>query len=144
MENQPFPSKQAEAPMTKTDETRPLAVTQEDRDAAAKLARQVHGKHNADLIRAGEADGHYFVQAFARFERDHMRQPAATDAAVNGVVVAAKYAEMGTDQKANAMADDGVGDPWELLGYFREKLRQSQGEADHARSSTGGFRCRIM
>ena len=31
--------------------------------------------------------------------------------------------------------DDGVGDPWELLGYFREKLRQSQWETDCARTA---------
>lgn len=49
-------------------------------------------------------------------------------------VDASKYENMETDQKANAMADDCVGDPWELLGYFREKLKQSQWEADHARA----------
>lgn len=41
----------------------------------------------------------------------------------------AKYAEMSTDEKAVAMADDCVGDPWELLGYFRTKLEQAERES---------------
>lgn len=48
---------------------------------------------------------------------------------------ASKYADMGIDEKAKAMADDCVGDPWELLGYFREKLRQAEWEGDYARTA---------
>ena len=40
----------------------------------------------------------------------------------------AKYAEMPADEKAVAMADDCVGDPWELLGYFRTKLENPHAE----------------
>lgn len=49
-----------------------------------------------------------------------------------GVGEANKYEDMSTDERAEAMADDCVGDPWELIGYFREKLRQSREEATHA------------
>lgn len=41
----------------------------------------------------------------------------------------AKYAELSTDEKAVAMANDCVGDPWELLGYFRTKLEQAERES---------------
>lgn len=51
------------------------------------------------------------------------------------VVEPEKYADMGKHERAVAMADDCVGNPWELLGYFREKLAQSEWEADHARSA---------
>jgi hypothetical protein len=46
-----------------------------------------------------------------------------------------KYADMDMDAKAHAMADDGVGDPWELLGYFREKLRQSEVALEDTRAA---------
>jgi hypothetical protein len=64
-----------------------------------------------------------------------LRPDPAPKPAPGDVVNEAKYADMDIDQKANAMADDCVGDPWELLGYFREKLRQSQWETDHAREA---------
>lgn len=50
-------------------------------------------------------------------------------------VEASKYADMTIDERANAMADDCVGDPWELLGYFREKLKISQVEANNAQAA---------
>lgn len=34
------------------------------------------------------------------------------------------------DERANLMADKCEGDPWELLGYFREKLRQATAESE--------------
>lgn len=53
--------------------------------------------------------------------------------------VAAKYADMGIDERAEAMADNCDGDPWELIGYFREKLRQSQARVDAANNAATGF-----
>lgn len=52
---------------------------------------------------------------------------------------AAKYADMGIDERAEAMADNCDGDPWELIGYFREKLRQSQARVDAANNAATGF-----
>lgn len=51
----------------------------------------------------------------------------------------AKYADMGIDERAEAMADNCDGDPWELIGYFREKLRQSQARVDAANNAATGF-----
>lgn len=49
--------------------------------------------------------------------------------------LASKYENMDVHERATAMADDCVGDPWELLGYFREKLRQSERDAEQARDA---------
>lgn len=57
--------------------------------------------------------------------------------------VAAKYADMGIDERAEAMADNCDGDPWELIGYFREKLRQSQARVDAANIAATGFAKRL-
>lgn len=46
----------------------------------------------------------------------------------------AKYAGMDLDERAEAMADNCDGDPWELIGYFREKLRQSRESASDWKS----------
>lgn len=51
----------------------------------------------------------------------------------------AKYADMDMDERAVAMANDCAGDPWELLGYFREKLRQSEANAESAREAAVRF-----
>lgn len=48
---------------------------------------------------------------------------------------AARYADMDIDERAEAMADDCAGDPWELIGYFREKLRQSREQAQNANNA---------
>lgn len=46
-----------------------------------------------------------------------------------------RYRDMDTHERAVAMADACAGDPWELLGYFREKLRQSEDNADRAKKA---------
>ena len=53
----------------------------------------------------------------------------------NAQPIPEKYAAMSIDERANAMADDCAGDPWELIGFFREKLRQSEANADSAKSA---------
>jgi len=67
----------------------------------------------------------------------------ATQPATSQEGEAAKYADMDTDDRATAMADDCVGDPWELLGFFREKLRQSEANAESARAAAIGFAQRL-
>jgi hypothetical protein len=47
----------------------------------------------------------------------------------------AKYADMDIDERAVAMADNHDGDPWELIGFFREKLRQSEHNAGAAKTA---------
>lgn len=67
-------------------------------------------------------------------ERSGMRE-------VGKVADLAKYADMTSDEKAVAMADDCAGDPWELLGFFREKLRQSEWLHDHASKAALSLAC---
>lgn len=45
-------------------------VTQEAREAAAKLIERTDAYRLSPMITAGDDDGHYIVQAFAKFERD--------------------------------------------------------------------------
>jgi len=76
----------------------------------------------------------------------HPPHPAPVDPVAGGEAlreVAAKYADMGIDERAEAMADNCDGDPWELIGYFREKLRQSQARVDAANIAATGFAKRL-
>lgn len=45
-------------------------VTQEAREAAARLIERTDAYRLSPMITAGDDDGHYIVQAFAKFERD--------------------------------------------------------------------------
>jgi hypothetical protein len=41
-------------------------------------------------------------------------------------VTQADLSDMSVEERANTLADTGKGDPWELVGYFREKARQAE------------------
>lgn len=112
--------------MTPTNDA-PVTVEQCDREAAASCV--VPRKVKAAIL-AGERDESSTVQAFAR-----RRLAALASAPAGDGVDMAKYADMTIDEKANAMADDCVGDGWELVGYFREKARQAQANADSTRDA---------
>lgn len=108
--------------------------------ARSLIAQALHGETNAISRAIVDDDDRVFI------EMDDVEallvgvlqsvDPAGGEALRE---VAAKYADMGIDERAEAMADNCDGDPWELIGYFREKLRQSQARVDAANNAATGF-----
>ena len=90
--------------------------------------------------RCGKA-GLFFCDHVSRYNDVHPPLAQSVDPVAGEALreVAAKYADMGIDERAEAMADNCDGDPWELIGYFREKLRQSQARVDTANNAATGF-----
>lgn len=55
-----------------------LTVTQEDRETAAQVYGRFGDTHNASIVKAGERDDDWLVQAFARYRIDAALTPGET------------------------------------------------------------------
>lgn len=103
-------------------------VTQEDSDhTRLHYIAEILSRHAQKFPVPGHMEAHAdFLRSIAR----RLARTEPQDASRPSEGLAAKYADLPIDEKARAMADDCVGDPWELLGYFREKLEQAESDRE--------------
>lgn len=111
---------------TQPPENAELAVTQEDRDAAADAleALNVHAwEKSVGHIRAGNADKSYSVQAFARHRRASLSSPVLPGVREDAEAMVADY------QTSETHHPDHILVPREAFEAMRAALQQGQSHA---------------